>query len=89
MLTLTECVDLSGLANDEVEIIAQHQQVPEIVAAELGYQLLQSPKGIYQLHCLFLDALEQAKLRRDNARARRINRIYTGFCMTYPKPRTV
>jgi len=89
MLSLTECVDLSGLAADEVEIIAQHQQIPDIVAAELGYQLLQTTKGIYALHCLFLDALEQAKLRRDNAKARHIDGIYTRFSVAYPKPRAL
>ena len=36
MLTLQECIDLSGLEVEEIEAIARHERIPEIVAAELG-----------------------------------------------------
>jgi hypothetical protein len=89
MLSLTECVDLSGLSVDEVELIAEHEHVPTIVAAELGFDLLTTPKGIYRLHSIMLDALAQAKLAGDARKARRIDRVYSRFRIAYPMPRTL
>ena len=40
MLTLQECIDLSGLEVEVIEAIARHERIPEIVAAELGNHLL-------------------------------------------------
>ena len=89
MLSLTECVDLSGLSRDEAELIAEHEHISVIVAAELGFTLLATPKGIYRLHCIFLDALEQAKLAGNARHARHIDRVYTRFRSAYPLPRVV
>lgn len=89
MISLTECVDLSGLSADEVDVIAEHEHIPTIVAAELGFDLLTTPKGIYRLHSIMLDALEQAKLANDARKARRIDRIYSRFRVAYPMPRTL
>ena len=33
MLSLQECIDFSDLSEDAIEAIAEHEQVPEIVAA--------------------------------------------------------
>ena len=36
MLTYEDCVGLTDLEAEDIEAIAQHEHVPEIVAAELG-----------------------------------------------------
>jgi hypothetical protein len=36
MITIDDCIGLSGLTEDEVDAIAEHEHLPEIVAAELG-----------------------------------------------------
>lgn len=56
MLSLDQCVDFCGLSEDEVDILARHEGVPPIVAAELGCELLKTPGGREQLayilrHC--------------------------------------
>ena len=36
MVTLNECMDLTGLEVEEIDAIAEHERVPQIVAAEIG-----------------------------------------------------
>ena len=89
MLSLAEFVDLIGLSRDEVDLIAEHEGIPDIVAAEMGFDLLKTQKGIYRLHCIFLECLERAKLAGQKSKARQIDRIYTQFRATYPMPRRI
>lgn len=49
MLSLDQCVDFCGLTEDEVDLLARHQGVPAIVAAELGCELLKTAEGRAQL----------------------------------------
>lgn len=45
MLSLEDCIALSGLTEDEIFAIAQHQHIPEIAAVELGNYLPSSADG--------------------------------------------
>ena len=45
MLTLKDCIGLSDLSDAEVAAIAEHEHVPEIVAAEIGCELINTPAG--------------------------------------------
>ena len=45
MLTVQECVDMSELSNEAIRAVAEHEHIPEVVAAELGQELLKSPDG--------------------------------------------
>ncbi len=43
MLTYEDCVGLTDLTEEEIEAIAQHEHLPEIIAAELGCYLVHDP----------------------------------------------
>lgn len=79
MLSLGECMDFCGLDGDEVEGIAKHEHVPLIVAAELGYQMLQTEEGVAALRAMLLDNIEIARCRGETARAEEYARIYRHF----------
>jgi len=89
MLTLQECLDFSELNEDEIHVIAEHERVPQIIAAEMGYTLLKSPKGIYQIRQLLLEELERAKLAGQADKARRIDQTITRFVAAHPLPRVL
>ena len=79
MLSLDECLDFCGLDNGEVEGIADHEHVPLIVAAELGYQMLQTDEGIAALQAILLDNIEIARCRGERAREQAYAKIYRHF----------
>jgi hypothetical protein len=55
MLTYEDCVDLSGLTDEEIDAIAEHEHVPRIVALELGHYLLETEAGIPAIKKIILD----------------------------------
>lgn len=83
MLSLDECVDFCGLDNDEVEGIATHEHVPLIVAAELGYQMLQTDEGIAALQAMLRENIDIARCRGETARADSYAAIYRHFISTH------
>jgi hypothetical protein len=87
MLTLADCVAFCGLNEDEIDAIAEHEKVPEIVAAEIGAELLKTPKGIFEIKGFILDNLEKAKLSGQVAKAKHLDRVYARFHAAYPTPR--
>jgi len=86
MLTLRDCVELSELTEEEVLVVAEHEHVPEIVAAELGHELLHSDDGVSTLKAYMLDCIEHARRVGDSKRADALYSIYHRFAATHPTP---
>lgn len=63
MLTLDQCIDLCGLDGDDVEALARHASVPEIVAAQMACKMLQTDEGRTQLDCILHQRLAEAARR--------------------------
>lgn len=87
MLSLTDCLDFIDLDRATIEVIAEHQHIPEVVATELGDKLLGSLKGIYRIHEMHLDLIARAAETGNLEREKDLRRIYTAFMRKYPKPR--
>lgn len=65
MLTIEDCIALCELTEDEIEAIAEHEKIPEIVAVELGNYLVHRPDGAPAIKRIILDDIERAKRRGD------------------------
>ena len=65
MLTLEDCIALSGLTREEIDAIAEHEHLPEIVATELGAYLMQLPEGGRSIKAMIRDDIAQARMRGD------------------------
>ena len=70
---------MSGLTEEEVAIVAEHEHLPMMVAAELGYTLLKTPKGVFTLRSYIAEVLEHAKLVGDRDKAKDVDRVLTRF----------
>lgn len=60
MLCLEDCLDMSDLGADEVSAIAEHEHIPDIVAAELGSELLKTDAGVCEIHRMVLEDIQTA-----------------------------
>ncbi|MBL8471245.1 MAG: hypothetical protein KF778_17900 [Rhodocyclaceae bacterium] len=69
MLTLQDCLDYANLSSDEVSAIAEHEHVPEVVAAELAAQWVQSDSGCYRIVSCMIDNIEHAQAQGDRRKA--------------------
>jgi len=66
MLTYEDCVGLSDLTEEEVDAIAEHDHIPQIVAAELGAYLVHSRDGLPVIRRIIQEDIEHAQKRKDN-----------------------
>jgi hypothetical protein len=60
IVTVQECVDMSELSNEAIRVIAEHEHMPEVVAAELGQELLKSTGGIAEIRRMLEKSVELA-----------------------------
>jgi hypothetical protein len=63
MLTFEDCLALCELTEDEVDAIAEHEQLPETVAVELGQHLIQGPDGQLLIQRMIVDDIMAGRQR--------------------------
>lgn len=86
MLSLTDCLDFIDLDRDTIEVIAQHQGLPQILAAELGNQLIADLRGIFTIHQMHRDLLAKAAEDQDLEAEKNLRKAYATFSRKYPMP---
>ncbi len=85
MLTLKDCIDLCELTAEEVEAIAEHESIPEIIAAELGNYLIHTDKGVPMIRRIILDDIEKAEKRGDANHVISLKLTLKHFVETHPQ----
>ncbi len=84
MLTLQDCIGLSDLTEEEVDAIAEHEHIPEIVAVELGNYLVHTPEGVPMLKRMIIEDIEAARKRGDQDHALKLRLVLHHFIQTHP-----
>ena len=87
MLTLKECLEFCDLTEEEINAIAQHEHVPEIVAAEIGSCLMQSNEGIDLIKRYMLEDIKNAELGGRPGKVQRLHQTLDHFNKIHPKRR--
>ena len=85
MLTYEDCLELSDLTEDEVEAIALHEHLPEIVALEMGSYLVHGPGGVPMIKRIILDDIEEQLRRGHPDKALHLKLVLRHFVHTHPK----
>lgn len=83
MLTLEECIALSGLTEDEVLAIAEHEHIPQMAAVELGNYLVSSKDGRVQIKRMILDDMQAARDHGDRAHLATLKLVLKHFVDTH------
>jgi hypothetical protein len=84
MLSLRDCFAFSELTDEEVQVIAEHEHIPEIVAAELGNGLVHSEDGVLMIKAYMLDCIEHARRNGHFDRADALYAVYRRFDASHP-----
>mgnify|MGYP006909087679 CR=1 FL=1 len=82
MVTLDECISCTCLTVDELDVIAQHERITIIEAAELGEALSKTPQGLRLIRTYIEECLE---VSRSGRRARQLRDTLEQFCTTHPE----
>ena len=84
MVTLKECMDLTGLEVEEIDAIAEHERVPQIVAAELGHFLLATADGRRRIRSMISDDIERARRLGNQHHAAELGRVLSKYLGMHP-----
>ena len=69
MITIEDCIGLSGLREDEILALAEHEHIPEIAATALGAYLLHRPDGPQKIRAMIEDDIREAVANGNKAHA--------------------
>ena len=61
MLTFKDCLDFSELTEEEILAIAEHENLPELAALELGNALVQTRNGELRIEAMIVDDIAAAQ----------------------------
>jgi hypothetical protein len=84
MITLSDCLAMSDLTEEEVDAIAEHEHLPEILAAQLGNYLAHLPGGTHLIRRMIVDDMLDAQRRGDRRHERQLRLALRRFCQTHP-----
>jgi hypothetical protein len=85
MISLEDCVALSGLTEEQILAIAEHEQLPEIVAAAFAQYLLKQDHGMEKIRDMIVDDIRQAQQRRDKAHILTLLHVLHHFLKSHPE----
>lgn len=83
MLTVQDCLAMCELTEDEVRAIAQHEHIPEVVAAELGNYLVHTADGEHLIARMIVDDIAEASGTGDIGRAAALKLVLQHFAETH------
>ena len=86
MLSIRDCLDYCDLTEDEVSLIAEHEDIPDAAAAQICCGLVQTPEGVMVLTNFMLELIERASARGDIGKAERAASVCARFMKDHPLP---
>ncbi len=83
MLSIEDCIALSELTEAEIDAIAEHEHIPEIVAAEMGRYLLTQADGEMRISRMIADDIERARTHGDVVKIAQLKMVLKHFIETH------
>ena len=85
MLTYEDCLALSGLTEEEIDAIAEHEHLSAIVAAECANYLCRTANGEARIRRYILDDIANARARGDLKHALALKLVLKHFVESHPR----
>lgn len=79
MLSIRDCLDYCNLTDEDVTLLAEHEAIPKIAAAQLMCGLVQTPEGVLIVTRYMQELAENAHRRGDFEKAQHTRRICARF----------
>lgn len=86
MLSIRDCLDYCDITDEEVALIAEHEDIPDAAAAQLVCCMVQSPEGVQKLAFYLDELIERAARRGDREKFQLGLRIRARFLANHPLP---
>ena len=83
MITFEDCLGLSELTEDEILAIAEHENIPEVTALEMGNYLMHTPRGEKQLKRIILEDIAVARRTGNIEHAATLKLVLRHYCQEH------
>lgn len=80
MLTFEDCLALADLTEEEILAIAEHENLPETAALELGHYLIHTPGGETRIRRMIIDDIERARRCGNFRHSAELKWVLQHFC---------
>jgi hypothetical protein len=84
MLSLEDCIGLCGLTEEEVLAIAEHENIPEVVAAEMANYLVQTDEGERRIKAIIREDIQRARRRGDRRHELALKLLLRNYVLEHP-----
>lgn len=85
MLTFDDCLKVCCLTEEEIDAIAEHENLPEMIALELGNYLVQTSDGRRCIRRMILDDIASAEMHDNAVHALLLKATLKHFVDTHPE----
>jgi hypothetical protein len=85
MISLEDCVALSGLTEEQVLAIAEHEHLPEMAATALAQYLSTQRHGMEKIRDMIVHDIRQAQQRRDKPHILTLLHVLHRFLKSHPE----
>jgi hypothetical protein len=87
MISYEDCIALCGLSQEEIQAIAEHEHVPEIVAASMAQYLLNQSRGCEAIRDMIIEDVRVAQGRGDRDHVQSLLHVLHHFLRDHPEAR--
>jgi hypothetical protein len=85
MIQLEDCIGLCGLTEEEVLAVAEHEHVPEIVAAAMSHYIVTGEHGGEKIRDMIVDDIRQAQATGNRAHVLTLLHVLHHFLQDHPE----
>jgi hypothetical protein len=87
MISLGDCIAFSGLSEEEVTAIGEHEHIPQVAACALADYLLKQPDGGRKIRTMIVDDIQQALCEGRIRHAQELFMALRHFLEAHPEAR--
>ena len=87
MISLEDCIALSGLTEEEILAIAEHEHLSEAVACGLAQYLDDNPGGHVRVRDMIVEDIRAAQAQGDRDHVRSLLHVLHHFLRQHPEVR--
>ncbi|MEL6316864.1 MAG: hypothetical protein AAFR16_04395 [Pseudomonadota bacterium] len=87
MITLEDCIAMSGLSEEEVLAIAEHEHVPAAAACGLASYLARSQAGLSTVRDMIVADIRAAQTAEDRRHVQELLHVLHHFLRAHPEAR--
>lgn len=84
MLSIRDCLDYCDLTEDAVALIAEHEGIPNVSAAQIVCGLVQTREGVLLLTNVMDEVMERAERYGDSEQFARVRSVRARFMSDHP-----